>query len=108
MKKKSLFEVAKVLRSKNAGPFEVTFDIMFDDRGVYETVRDSRLLNRKLICGLYGMEPEQVSHVVYFDPALAIKVTMARPISSGTVGDTDVYGAQQHAPLMSILVPVKS
>ena len=26
-----LGEVARLIRSKNAGPFELTFDIMFDD-----------------------------------------------------------------------------
>ncbi|HEY0296778.1 MAG TPA: DUF4387 family protein [Bordetella sp.] len=31
---------------------------------------------------------------------------MPRRIPSGAVGDTDIYGAQQHAPLLDIDVPL--
>ena len=34
-----------------------------------------------------------------------IKITYLRDVPSGTVGDRDVYGAQQHAPLMDIDIP---
>ena len=46
-----LWEVTKLVRSKNAGPFVLTFDIMFDDPDVYEKVRDSGALNKKLVAG---------------------------------------------------------
>ena len=39
--KRSILEAAKVIRSKNAGPFELTFDIIFKDREYFE------LLSRK-------------------------------------------------------------
>ncbi|MBC7294459.1 MAG: DUF4387 family protein, partial [Thermoleophilia bacterium] len=35
-----------------------------------------------------------------------LKITLVRPLPSGSVGDTDIYGAQQHAPLLGLLVPV--
>ena len=44
---------------------------------------------------------------VFFDPALAIKITIKRPIDSGGIGDTDVYGAQQHAPLFDVSIPAR-
>lgn len=103
---KTLFELAKVLRSKNAGPFEVTFDIIFDDPEIFELVKNSGVITRELVAGLYRVAPCRISHLVFFDPALAIKITMARWIDSGSVGDTDVYGAQQHAPLMGMRLPV--
>jgi hypothetical protein len=34
-----LGELAKVVRSKNAGPFLLTFDILFDDRETLERIR---------------------------------------------------------------------
>ena len=40
-----------------------------------------------------------------FDPALSFKATIARSISSGTAGDSDVFGAQQHAPLLDVEIP---
>ena len=40
--------------------------------------------------------------ILEIDPAKAVKVTIRRPIPSGALGETDVYGAQQHAPLMGL------
>ena len=35
MEKKKLYDIAKIIRSKNSGPFEITLDILFDKkRGV--------------------------------------------------------------------------
>ena len=56
---------------------------------------------------LYGIGRGDIQHLVSFDPALGIKITFRRPIDSGTVGDTDVYGAQQHAPLLGVLIPAE-
>ncbi|UOE55250.1 DUF4387 domain-containing protein [Bacillus sp. CMF12] len=100
----ALFELAKVLRSKNAGPFELTFDILFDSKEVYERVKNSGKINKQTICELYNLTEGQIDHLVFYDQALGIKITILRDISSGTVGDRDVYGAQQHAPLMNILI----
>ena len=97
-----LYEYAKVLRSKNAGPFEVTLDILFDDKAKYERVRQSEILTKERIATIYHIDVSDVHHLVYFDQALGIKITLARDVSSGSTGDRDVYGAQQHAPLMNI------
>ncbi|WP_282174294.1 DUF4387 domain-containing protein [Cytobacillus firmus] len=100
----ALYELAKVLRSKNAGPFELTFDILFDFKEVYERVKNSGKINEQTICELYNLSKDQIDHLVFYDQALGIKITILRDISSGTIGDRDVYGAQQHAPLMNILI----
>ena len=97
-----LYEYAKVLRSKNAGPFEVTLDILFEDKDKYERVKQSNVLTKEQIAKSYHIDVNDIHHFVYFDQALGIKITMARDVSSGSAGDRDVYGAQQHAPLMNI------
>jgi hypothetical protein len=102
-----LYDLAKVLRSKNAGPFELTLDIMFDDEEKYQLVKRSDVINRDLVCRLYRVPPEDVYHVVFFDAALGIKITIKRPVDSGGIGDTDVYGAQQHAPLIDVMIPTQ-
>jgi hypothetical protein len=101
-----LYDLAKVLRSKNAGPFELTLDIMFDDEEKYQIVKRSGVINTDLVCRLYGVRPEDVYHVVSFDAARAIKITIKRPVDSGGIGDTDIYGAQQHAPLIDVMIPI--
>lgn len=101
---KTLYDIAKIIRSKNAGPFSVTLDVLFDDPVIYEKVKESGLISKEKISEIYHIPKQSVTELVYFDQAYGIKVTYDRPISSGTIGDRDVYGAQQHAPLM--LLPV--
>ena len=44
--KKRLYECAKVLRSKNSGPFEMTLDCLFDDEQIYRKIKESGVINR--------------------------------------------------------------
>lgn len=97
--------IAKACKSKNAGPFEITLDIMFDDAALFEQVRATGVINAALIAKLYCVQESQVLFTEYA-PALAWKATLPRRIVSGAVGDTDIYGAQQHAPLLDIEVPI--
>jgi hypothetical protein len=97
-------DLAAVVRSKNAGPFRLTVDILFKDDETYRSVKASGAITPALIARLYGLRPEQITDFVEFDPGRAIKATFPRPVSSGAVGDTDVYGAQQHVPLLDIPV----
>lgn len=99
-----LREIAAVIRSKNAGPFRLTLDILFKDHETYRKVKASRAITPDLIARLYRLHPNQITHFVEFDPGKAIKATFVRPVSSGAIGDTDVYGAQQHAPLLDIVI----
>ena len=101
---KTLYELAKVLRSKNSGPFELTLDILFDNIENYQLVKDSGKISVETICELYNLSKEEVRHLVFYDQALGVKITILRDIPSGSIGDRDVYGAQQHAPLMKILI----
>lgn len=100
-----LVDLAKVLRSKNSGPFQITLDILFDNIESYQRVMDCGIINVQTICKLYHLNPDDICSIVHFQKGLGIKITYNRSISSGTIGDRDVYGAQQHAPLMDILIP---
>lgn len=99
-----LWKLARLIRSKNAGPFELTFDVIFNDARSYERVRDLDTLNAQLFSGIYGVAQESV-RVIHYPAANAIKVTIPRLIASGDLGDADVYGGQQHGPLVDIDIP---
>lgn len=102
----TLYDLAAVLRSKNAGPFEITIDVMFDDDARYARVRDAGVLTPAAVAALYRVPPSTV-RVIPFDRVRAIKVTLPRTSGargSGSVGDRDVYGAQQHAPLAALVI----
>lgn len=100
--KKSILELAKVVRSKNSGPYEIVMDILFKDKATYTAIKNSAQLNKELVASLYRVKPDFIENIVWFDPANAVKIVMPRHIVSGAVGDTDVYGAQQHAPLLKM------
>lgn len=99
-----LRELAKLIRSKNAGPFLLTFDIMFEDQKSYEKVRDAGVITRESMSALYNTPPEDV-HLVNYDAAHAIKFTIPRPVFQGELEDRDVFGGQQYGPLVDIEVP---
>ena len=79
-----LWQVAKLIRSKNAGPFELTFDVILKDRATYEKVRDAKVINVEWFARTYRLQPEVVS-IINYDAANAIKVTIhlvgLRPVS---------------------------
>lgn len=96
-----LKDVANVIRSKNAGPFELTLDVLLKDEQTFEMLRSADIINKKMIADLYRIPEEDVISIVYFPNAKAIKATIVRPLPSGALGERDVYGAQQHAPLVN-------
>lgn len=100
--KVKLVDVAEVIRSKNSGPYELTLDIIFKEWKVFEEAAAVKAINPELIAGLYNIPVEKVINIIEFKPAKAIKATIVRPIASGELGETDVYGAQQHAPLLEL------
>lgn len=97
----TLKDVARVIRSKNAGPFELTLDVLLKDQEVFEKIRKADIINTKVIARLYKIPEEDVLSIVYFPNALAVKATIVRPLPSGAMGERDVYGAQQHGPLVN-------
>lgn len=96
-----LKDVSNVIRSKNAGPYELTLDVLLKDDKVFTKLREADIVNKETIARLYQIPVEDVLSIVYFPNARAIKATIVRPLPSGAMGERDVYGAQQHAPLVN-------
>lgn len=98
-------DIAKICRSKNAGPFDLTIDVAFDDPAMFQKVKATGVLGPALFARLYGVKESEVLFTVY-DSGYAFKATLPRLKVAGDIGDTDVYGAQQHAPLLDVDVPI--
>lgn len=99
-----LGDLASVIRSKNAGPFQVTIDIMFATAEDYRRVLHSRAFTVAELAKRYRITESDVA-VIPFERVHAIKITIPRRRSSrgsGSAGDRDVYGAQQHGPLVDL------
>lgn len=100
-----LKDLAKTVRSKNAGVNKITFDIIFRERAAYERVKQSGALTRESVAALYRIPRERISDFVEYEPAFAIKFTIYRLRPSGSAGDGDIFGAQQYAPLLDLQIP---
>ncbi|RTZ44400.1 DUF4387 domain-containing protein [Candidimonas sp. SYP-B2681] len=98
---------ASVLRSKNAGAFVLTIDVVFKTKKDYAWIVESGALLPEEIAKLYRLAPTDVL-IIPYPEVLSVKVTMPRRIGSGDLSDTDVYGAQQHVPLMLMQVPARA
>ncbi len=96
-----LSDLAQVIRSKNAGPRRLTLDIIFATDADYQRAAQSPSLGPEAIGRLYHLPADQVT-VIPYPVGRAIKVVMARTMMAGDPGDVDVYGAQQHAPMLSV------
>ena len=107
MKTVKLVDLAKTIRSKNAGTDRITFDIIFRDPANYEMVKKSGVLNKKFVSELYGVPESRIADFVEFDPGYAIKFTINRLKPSGSFGEGDVFGCQQYPPLLDIELPVE-
>ncbi len=93
-----LGDYAKLLRSKNAGPFMLTIDILFPDMASYDTVRKSGLLDSARLAALYEVKAADIK-IFEVPDFLGIKISFPRPTASGALGDNDVYGCQYMARL---------
>lgn len=100
-----LADLAVVLRSKNAGVAYITIDILFGEPESYEAAK--AVLTRDRIADAYGLRSDQLTDFVTFDQGRAIKATLPRSRITGGdgLGETDLYGSGQYAPLLAIEVP---
>ncbi len=102
---KRLYELSKLIRSKNAGPFMMSLDVLFGDRGTYEKVLATGALSAENIAKLYGVPPDRM-HVHLLPLGNAVKFSFPRRHPSGDFLDDDLYGCQNHRPLMMLEIPV--
>lgn len=96
---KKLIDYTKILRSKNAGPLFITFDLIFHNNG--DMCYISERLTKEHIAKAYDIPVEKIDIIVY-SVVNSIKITFPRKNISGSLADTDIYGCQQHVPLSNI------
>lgn len=100
-----LNDITRVIRSKNSGPFQLTFDVIFNDAENCQKVKASGVLTPESFAKLFNISTDKITTFVWFDVANAFKATIVRPRDSGSYGERDTYGAQQAAPLIDLEFP---
>jgi hypothetical protein len=99
-----LRDIAKLVRTKNAGPFQLTLDIMFPDARSYEHVVASGVIDKAAMARFFKVDESAVK-LFNYAPGNAIKVTVPRLVTSGDPADTDLFGGQQFGPLVDLDIP---
>lgn len=102
-----LSNIATVIRSKNAGPFLLTFDVLFDSYSSYAAVWDGGSITHENIASQFDLARSDVRSIFPVPKGHAIKITLSRPRPQGSHGESDMYGCQQHVPLMNMKVRLK-
>ena len=96
---KKLIDYTKILRSKNAGPLFITFDLIFNTKEDMEYVEER--LKKSDISRVYDIGEEKID-IISYGVVNSIKITFPRKNISGSLEDKDIYGCQQHMPLANI------
>jgi hypothetical protein len=94
-----LDEAARVIRSKNAGPFTLTLDIFFSSEETFRTAQASALMTPEGVAEAYGVPVSTIKGVYWDERVLAAKVSLARWTSSADPFCSDMFGAHLHLPL---------
>lgn len=100
-----LIDLATFLFSKNAGPYLITFDVVFKDDAAYDRGRKSGVFTADSLASLYRVEPSSIYSIHEYRPARVIKFSLVRDVSSGDFGDRSVFGSQYWAPLIDVEIP---
>jgi hypothetical protein len=98
---KKLIDYTKILRSKNAGPLFITFDLIFNTKEDMEYVEQR--LKKSEISKAYDVSEEKID-IISYGVVNSIKITFPRKNISGSLADNDIYGCQQHMPLANIII----
>ena len=96
---KKLVDYTKILRSKNAGPLFITFDLIFSGSDEMDYVLEK--LTKSDVAMAYGIDEKEIDIIAY-KVVNSIKITFPRRNISGSLCDSDIYGCQMHMPLANI------
>jgi hypothetical protein len=101
-----LLDMAVVIRSKDAGVNRLTYDIVFNSAGDYETALRSNVFHKGNVAKLLRMPVERIVGSFFVDSCNAIKISVDRPNISASMDEHDVFGAQQQSAIERLSVPI--
>jgi len=96
-----LKDVCRHVRSKNAGPFWVTFDLFFKSQEDFDQYSNDPALGPELFANTFGADPNLVQH--YPVPSLnVVKISYARASSQGGMVERDMHCGQQFVRILDV------
>jgi hypothetical protein len=100
-------DCTETFRTRNAGAFVLTFDIVFSSAELYRAWRDSGVISKETVAQRYKVDPDQVQ-IIDYPTADAIKISIPRRPSAGSPTDADLDSAAQFVPLLDLELPATS
>jgi hypothetical protein len=94
-------QVCRHVRSKNAGPYWVTFDLFFDGPDTFRKYSDSKVLGAALFQRLFGADPKLVKRFAVARLNM-VKISYARTSAQGGIVERDMHCGQQYVRLLDI------
>jgi len=99
--KSSVVDRVKVLRSKNAGPFVITLDVIFGTQADFDAVRQR--IDPPKLAEAYSIPVADIVGIDFVPELKAMKASFKRRRPCGHPGDPDCYGMNQEQPLARLL-----
>jgi len=94
-------EVCSLVRSKNAGPYWVTFDLFFDGPENFARYAGSKALGPPLFARLFDADPAMVKRFEV-ERLNMVKISYPRATPQGGVVERDLHSGQQFVRLLDI------
>lgn len=94
-------DVARYVRSKNAGPFWITADIFCDTKEDYDKIRLSPNICPVTLAKIFKV-PEGTIKIFHIDHLNVIKISYPRSIPQGGPFERDMHAGQQYLPVLDI------
>lgn len=94
-------EVCRHVRSKNAGPYWVTFDFFFKSHEDFLTYHKSPTLAPALFEKIYGADPDTVKQFPV-ESLNMIKISYGRRTPQGGEVERDMHCGQQYVRLLDV------
>ena len=96
-----LRDVTRHIRSKQAGPFWITFDIFFDGAESFRRYHASPALSADAFAALYGTDAAMVKTIPVPDLAV-VKISYPRVTPQGGMEERDMHSGQQYVRLLDV------
>jgi hypothetical protein len=102
-----LLDIARVIRSRNAGINRMTFDLLFVSKDAYEAALRSNFFCARKMADELGVELTSIVGTYFVDNCNAIKITVERPIISVSLGpgERGEFGTRQQSMLERLAIP---
>jgi hypothetical protein len=94
-------DVCHLVRSKNAGPFWVTFDLFFNSHAEFERYATHPALGPETFARLFGADPAQVKSYPVGSLDM-VKISYARSSPQGGMVERDMHCGQQFVRLLDV------